>query len=427
MAENLLSDGSEMTLAGTTQQISVKPWWYLFGLFLSTMVGGISSISIKQLLLPIQVSQLSPHATALAFTLVSSVGAVAGLVTSPMIGAFSDRTSSRWGRRRPWIMGGMSVAGIGMIIMAVAPIIPILLLGEVCAQVGIDAILAITTAVIPDQIPRGQRPFIAAAVGMAPNVGGIIGLLLVARLTTPSHIVLQGYLLIAVISLCCVLAFLLILRDPPARPDELPPRFHLRPFLVSFVRPLRQRDFALVVVSRGCAYLSFTLLGTYLLFSLQGQRMPLPLAVQNLTTFQVLSTGLLLCGALASGWLSARLRVLKPFATIGGCFMGLGLLVLVFGSGGRGFLVAAALFGFGFGLFLGIDIEMAVRVLPSAQDRGKDLAILYDTIYLALILSPIIGGVMLSVFPSGFGWIFAVAAGAALASGLLVLPVRSVA
>jgi Na+/melibiose symporter-like transporter len=65
------------------------------------MVGGLSSVCIKQLLLPIQVSQLAPHATATAFALIASLGACAGLIAAPLSGALSDRTTARWGRRRP--------------------------------------------------------------------------------------------------------------------------------------------------------------------------------------------------------------------------------------------------------------------------------------------------------------------------------------
>ena len=131
-----------------------KSWFYLFGITLSVMVGGLSSVCIKQLLLPVQTSQLAPHATNAAFTLVASVGACAGLVASPLVGALSDRTSLRLGRRRPWIILGIVAAVVGMGIMAFAQTIALLLLGEIVAQIGVDTILAITTAVIRSEERR---------------------------------------------------------------------------------------------------------------------------------------------------------------------------------------------------------------------------------------------------------------------------------
>ncbi|MGH2505910.1 MAG: MFS transporter [Ktedonobacteraceae bacterium] len=403
-----------------------KQWWYLLGLALSVMVGGLSSVCIKQLLLPIQTSQLAPHDTNTAFTLVASIGALAGLLASPLVGALSDRTSLRSGRRRPWLVGGIASAVLGMSIMAFASSIPVLLLGEIFAQIGVDTVLAITTAVIPDQIPLSQRPFISACVGMAPNVGGVIGLLLVARLTD-TRIIAQGYLLVAAVSLCCVLAFLLILREPPVAPEELPPPFHLGSFLVSFVQPLRAKDFRLTFASRCCAYLSFTILGAYTLFYLRGVlHEALPLAAMHVANFQLLSTAVLIVFAFVAGWFSKRTGQIKLFVISGACGMALGLVVIVAIPTWTALLVAAVLFGAGFGLFLGVDIALAIRVLPSEQARAKDLGLMYNAIYLPLILSPLIGAGVLNTFHNNFALLFAIAALASVLSAVLIAPITSV-
>ena len=403
-----------------------KSWFYLFGITLSVMVGGLSSVCIKQLLLPVQTSQLAPHATNAAFTLVASVGACAGLVASPLVGALSDRTSLRLGRRRPWIILGIVAAVVGMGIMAFAQTIALLLLGEIVAQIGVDTILAITTAVIPDQIPLAQRPLIAACVGMAPNIGGVIGLLLVSHFTD-TRIVAQGYLLVAAVSLVSVLVFLLILRDPAVAAEELPPPFHLGRFLVSFVQPLRSRDFCLTFMSRCCAYLSFTILGAYLLFSLQDVlHETTPVAAQHVATFQLLSTAALVLCALFAGWCFKRVGRIKPFVVSGAGGMALGLAVMAAFPGWPALLVAAVIFGAGFGLFLGVDISLAIQVLPSPSTRGKDLGIIYDAIYLPLILSPLIGGGVLTLFQNNFALLFGVAALAALSAAVLILPIKAV-
>lgn len=424
MADIAPSDLS--AIAPMKTAVSHKRWWYLLGLTLSVMVGGLSSVCIKQLLLPIQASQLAPQDTNTAFTLVASIGAVAGLLASPLVGALSDRTSLRFGRRRPWLILGTVAAVGGMSIMAFAPSIPVLLLGEIFAQIGVDTVLAVTTAVIPDQIPLSQRPFISACVGMAPNVGGVIGLLLVSRLTD-TRIIAQGYLLVAVVSFCCVLYFLLVLRDPPVAPEELPPPFHLGSFLVSFVQPLRSKDFCLTFLSRCCAYLAFTILGAYTLFYLRGElHNALPLAASRLANFQLLSTAVLILFALVAGWLSKRVGKIKLFVISGASGMALGLAVMAAIPTWTALLVAAVIFGAGFGLFLGVDIALAVLVLPSKEARGKDLGLMYDAIYLSLILSPIIGGGILNTFQNNFALVFAVAAIASVLSGLLIMPIKSV-
>jgi MFS family permease len=402
-----------------------KSWVYVFGLTLSVMVGGLSSVCIKQLLLPIQVGQLAPGNTNTIFTLVSSVGAGAGLLALPLIGAFSDRTVLRSGRRRPWIALGIAAAVIGMSIMAFARSLPVLLVGEILAQIGVDTVLTTSTALIPDQIPVGQRPFTSACVGIAPNVGGVIGLLLVSHFTDTRNIA-QGYVLMAVVSLVAVMFFLAILDDPPIEHRDLPP-FHLGRFLLDFVRPLSGKNFAFTFASRCCAYLAFTILGAYTLFYLVIRlHETTPAAATGVATFQLLSTLILVLFAISAGWLSRRTDRMKPFVIGGALGMAIGLGVMVVFPTWTALLIAAAIFGAGFGLFLGVDISLAVRVLPSAQARAKDLGIMYDAIYLPLILSPIIGGGVLNLFHNNFALLFSVAALSSILASVLILPIKGV-
>src|SRR5437660_3269535 len=206
---------------------------YRSGFFLASMVGGLSSVCIKQLLLPIQVGILDPTNTATSFALVASLGALAGLSASPLTGALSDRTTSRWGRRRPWIIVGIVIAVIGLLMVAQATTILWLLLGEILAQIGVDSLLSTVTALIPDHIPQERRAGAAALNGMAPIVGGVIGLVMVTRFTN-TRLVWQGYLLLAALSILFILVFLLVLREPPIRQQEMS-SFRWLVFFLSFL------------------------------------------------------------------------------------------------------------------------------------------------------------------------------------------------
>jgi MFS family permease len=403
-----------------------KSWLYLFGLALSVMVGGLSSVVIKQLLLPVQTSQMAPHNTNTIFTLVAAIGALAGLLASHLVGALSDRTSLRYGRRQPWIIVGIVAAVAGMVMMATASSVPVLLVGEIVAQVGVDTVIAVTTALIPDQVPLSQRPLISSCVGMAPNVGGVIGLFLVSRFTD-TRIISQGYLLMAAVSLFCVMFFLIVLDDPPVSHDELPPPFHLGSFLVGFVQPLRSKDFCLTFLSRCFGYLSFTILGAYTLFYLRGVlHYTTPAAATGVANFQLLSTMVLVLFAIGAGWLSKRTDRIKLFVIGGGLVMAVGLGAMVILPTWTGLLIAAVIFGGGFGLYLGVDIALAVKVLPSKDARGKDLGIIYDAIYLPLIVSPIIGGSVLNLFHNNFALLFTIAALSSVLASLLILPIKTV-
>lgn len=92
-------------------------FFYRTGFLLTSTVAGLSSVCIKQLLLPLQVGVLDPHSTNTSFALVSAIGALAGLLAAPLTGALADRTTSRWGRRRPWLVAGISVGVIGLLVV----------------------------------------------------------------------------------------------------------------------------------------------------------------------------------------------------------------------------------------------------------------------------------------------------------------------
>jgi MFS family permease len=358
--------------AEATDQARQVGLGYQSTFLLASTVGGLSSVCVKQLLLPIQVSQLAPHTVNTSFALVASLGALAGLIAAPLTGALSDRTTARWGKRRPWIVFGILIGIIGLLTMALAKSIPILTCGEILAQVGVDTILATVTALIPDQILPERQAGISALNGMAPVVGGVFGLVLVTLLTD-TQVVMQGYLVLIGISALCVGLFLLVLREHPA-PQTARTPFHWRTFLVSFVRPLAVRDFVYTLLSRLLVFLEFTILGAYLLFYLRKVlHLSVPVAAHHMTLFQLLSTALLVVMALLAGWLSARVQRLKPFVWADASLMAVALLIIAFAPQWFALLLAAVLFGSGFGLYLGVDIALAVRILPRQTEAGKDL------------------------------------------------------
>jgi MFS family permease len=59
--------------------------------------------------------------------------------------------------RRPWLAGGVVIGWLGLLIIALAPNIAVVLLGWCLAQLAYNATLAAITALLPDQVPAEQR------------------------------------------------------------------------------------------------------------------------------------------------------------------------------------------------------------------------------------------------------------------------------
>jgi MFS family permease len=425
---------SENTVSSPTETNQQKNsftrlnWAFRIVFTLASTVGGLSSIAIKQLLLPLQISIISPHNTNTSFAVVASIGALAGLIASPFTLALSDRTVSRWGRRRIWIIAGLIAGILGLAIMTSATTIPVLLVGEIIAQIGVDTILSAVAAVIPDQIPARQRGSFSALNGMAPIVGGVLGLLAVTKLTN-TRMPAQGYIVLIAMSIIFVVLFLIFFHDQPVSAENIPP-FRIGQFLESFIHPLKSSDFVFTLLSRCLVFLSFQILGAYTLFYLTGAlHFKAPVAAAGVANFQLISTGTLLVAALIAGGISGSKTSsgrIKPFVIVGALLMAISLTIIAFVHIWTVMLLTAIVFGAGFGTYLAVDMALAIRVLPTTTDNGKDLAIINTAIFLPLILSPIIGAFVLNLSHNNFELLFAIAALSSIIAAILILPIRRV-
>jgi fatty acid desaturase len=68
------------------------------------------------------------------------------MVGNPFFGKLSDRTASRLGMRRPWMVIGLVGGSLGILVVALAPSIPVVLIGWCIAQLLFNALLAMFLA-----------------------------------------------------------------------------------------------------------------------------------------------------------------------------------------------------------------------------------------------------------------------------------------
>jgi MFS family permease len=107
--------------------------------------------------------------------LVAGVGAFLAVIANPLFGRLSDRTTSRLGMRRPWLLGGSVTGVLGLLVIALSNTVPGILIGWCIAQVAFNATLAALTAVIADQVPSKQRGTVSGFVGIAQGVDILAG------------------------------------------------------------------------------------------------------------------------------------------------------------------------------------------------------------------------------------------------------------
>jgi MFS family permease len=192
--------------------------------------------------------------------LVTGIGSLLAMVGNPFFGKMSDRTSSRLGMRRPWMVIGLVGGSLGILIVALAPSILVVLIGWCIAQLFFNALLAALVAVLPDQIPVAQRGLVSGALGVCLPIASVSGTFLVQLFTGNQ---LAMFLVPCAIGGLLVLLLVITLKDRRlAKADK--PIWSLREFASTFyVNPRKSPDFAWAFVSRFLFVLAYAFLTTY--------------------------------------------------------------------------------------------------------------------------------------------------------------------
>ena len=373
--------------------------------------------------LALKIQQLAPARTAQQISLVFAVGALIALVSNPLFGALSDRTTSRFGRRRPWLIGGILGGLVSLAIIGAAPNLTMVLVGWCIAQLAFNATLAAMVAVLPDQVPVEQRGTVSGILGVCQPIGMVAGTYLVQMLASS---VLLALVVPGVIGAIGVLLFAFTMKDPPL---VAPARATKSDFLNTYlIEPRRHPDFVWAWISRVFFVVGSCTLQTYQPLYLMDR---LGLVVAEIPQLIFVSTligcgGIVIASALAGRW-SDRIGRRKAFVFAGAAIYAIGLLFIAFADSYGAFLIGIAITGIGQGTYVGVDLALFTDVLPhQQQDAAKDLGLVNVTNTLPQILAPAISPLILTTSGDGYAVLFIAAAGLCLLGSLTIVPLKKV-
>lgn len=413
-----------MTAALAEPQTRVPGRW--IAAFATAWLGiWMAQLTPVQLQLPAQVESLRTSTdwvdSVLAFGVISGIAGVFALVVYPLAGALSDRTVSRWGRRKPWILGGALTFAIALGILGLQSTLVGVGIFWSLAIVGFCVLTAAMTATISDQVPVRQRGVISGWISAPQAVGLVLGLVLVEALGLD---VLTGYLVMAGIVVVLVLPFLVLAPDAPLPREHREP-LTARALIAGFwISPRKHPDFGWTLLGRilvnvGNA-LGTTLLLYFLMFGLGRED-----AEGDLIILSLVYVVFIIASSLLLGRWSDRIGRRKPFVIVSALFQAVAAALLAFVPDFTVAVVAGALLGIGYGAFLSVDQALATQVLPNAATRGKDLGIMNIATTVPQAVAPLLGAWIVAAV-AGFTGLFVVSAVATVLGALAVIPVRSV-
>ncbi|MFJ4621680.1 MFS transporter [Streptomyces sp. NPDC088812] len=387
----------------------------------------VSLLTPVMVTLALRVAQIVPEAdrgTALGQVL--SLGAILAMIGNPVFGSLSDRTRGRFGRRRPWLVGGMAAGFLGLLVVALGGSVPVLMAGWALAQLGGNAALSAVVACVPDLVPEQQRGKVSGIVGMMTSVAMVAGTVL-ANVFSDS--LALAFVVPAVIGVAGVVYLAVVMKDRPAAAGAFAP-YGVREFLRSFwVDPRRHPDFAWNFAGRFLVFVGISCVTSYQVYFLMDR---LGYGASEVSGKILVSTVVMVAavvaGSLLGGVLSDRSGRRKPYVLGSSLLLAVGLLLIATAYSFPFFLAAMVVFGFGEGLYLSVDVALAAAVLPNPEESAKDMGVLNIGNSLPQSLVPIVAPAFLAIGGGGqnYGALFLFGGVASVLGALAVQFIRSV-
>jgi MFS family permease len=374
-----------------------------------------------QVLLAQQAEAVSPGHKELVFGVVTGVGSAVSVVANPLFGALSDRTTSRFGRRLPWVVAGALLGALALVLLALSHSILAMVLAWSLAQASLNAMFAALTATIPDQVPVGERGVVGGWVAVSQTLGIVFGV----GIATVTGGIAAGYYATAAAVVVLAIPYVLESRDVPL-PRALRPDLDWREFASSFwISPRAYPDFAWAWLTRFLVNLGNSL-GTLLLYFYLQDAVHYSDPEAGVFVLTVVYAVFIVASTVVFGLWSDRTGQRKSFVTVSGVVTGLGALVLAIVPTWPGALVGAVVFGIGYGVYLSVDFALCTQVLPNAEARAKDLGVINIAVALPQVFAPFVGSFLVARL-GGYVTLYAVSCAVCLLGSVLVRNIRSVA
>jgi len=333
----------------------------LYWLGINVIWGGIG-IVIQE-----RVPELVPAGEAGFFIALQSwITIVIAIITQPTIGAISDYTISRWGRRKPYIAIGATLDVVFVIGVATSQTYLSLVAFLFLLQFSSNFAQGPFQGYVPDLVPLKQVGLASALVGAMQTLGFVAGAIVISISYQLGDFTIPTIAL-GVIEFVTAVGTLLWVREGKAARDR-----HGRSW-VDIGRSawgldiLRERSFVFLVVSRLMFLAGINvLLGFYVLFMERALAFGdeekgfwVPLTLVSVAALTAVST-------VPSAILSNRIGR-KPVIYIACAVGGVGLLISALATGPEIFLAGALLMGTASGTFLAVDWALMTDIIPKAS------------------------------------------------------------
>jgi MFS family permease len=432
MRDQTIGQADALSLALAEPSEHVRRRW-IFGLTLASLGMWMAAQTPLQVVLALQLQDITPRHKVTALAVVTGVGAISSALATPIVGMLSDRTAhgqriGRFsGRRHRWTLVMAGLAAACMVLLAWQNTVfgvALLWFAYSAFQNGEYASLS---AAIPDHVPVRQRATVSGWVGMPIALGLVLGTVLVVDVLD-QHIV-ASYVTLAVAMVVLALPFVLFTPDHPLAPHHRDP-FSWRRLASSYwLSPKQYPDFGWAWLTRFLSSLAIAMGTLYLLYFLRddvhyAKQFPGQTAADGLLILILIYTVCVVIASIVGGMISDRSGRRKRMVVVSSFFIAAAALLLTFSPTWMSSMIAAVLFGLGYGAYIAVDQALITQVLPAARDRAKDLGIINIAIVCPGAIGALIAAPLVSL--AGYKALFAATTVVAVAAAVGVYKIKSV-
>jgi len=326
----------------------------VLSLALSALWGSFHSVVLPLRLLDfVAESQKNTYLGLLTLT-----GLLLAMAIQPIAGAISDRSSFKWGRRRPFILVGgiitlFFIPGIGLV-GSYAAIFTIYCLMQISANIAQGP----HQAFIPDLAPEERRGLASGVKTLLEVIGGIGLVYIIVFLS--DRLGGEGFswiwLILAILAALLLAALLITVITVKERPGTVAPRQPLFPALINSYKidVHKSPGFILFLVSRLLFIMALTTLQSFALYFFQDT-----VEVANPATATVELMAVLGIGMVGTVYIAGRLSDRLGRKPILVFFLGPGYVCKLIGGGLEGIAV---------GSFMSSNWALATDLVPKTEE-----------------------------------------------------------
>jgi MFS family permease len=415
-----------------SQQITLSLLWFSLNFETAAL---LPVVIPAQLLLFVGAGAVGSPQQAIALGWLSAFGAVIALVAQPLTGAASDRSTSRLGRRRPYVLIAAAIYLVGLAGLAWSRTFVIFIAGFVLAQIAANVGTAAYQGLLPDRVPPEQRGAASGFLGMMTLLGNAAslvaaGLLLGNATAGPGldRLVRSGaarfYAIgIVVLLIGTVVTVAGVREEPIATPGRSGPNI-----LEVWLSPLRHHNFRWVFMTRVSVMIGLTLFLTFIEYYF-AEVLHVRSFIGSTVAVALLALAGGVIGTLTLGSVSDRIGRVAIVAVATG-LMTIAALAFVIAPSVP-LWPLGLVFGAGYGAYTSVDWALAVDSLPILNAAGKDMGVWSIASNLPAVLAPGLGSLVIGSasalgIKSAFAYrtVFALAAMFLLLGALFVLRVQ---